>query len=202
MTNKKNQSRNADGRTRNWTFILYPESAPTDWKDILQEMHIEVIISPLHNKDTNPDGEIKKAHYHVLLMFPSVKSYQQVLDITKQLNASVPQQARSAKGVVRYMLHLDNPEKYQYEQKDIITFGGADVLNLLKPTATDRYQLINEMRQFVADNNITEFIQLFDYAAEARFDDWFPLLCDNSAYVIGQYIKSNRHRPRKENQED
>jgi len=27
-----------------------------------------------------------------------------------------------------------------------------------------------------------------------RFDDWFPLLCDNSAYIMDSYIKSNRHR--------
>ncbi|MFJ7934407.1 hypothetical protein [Sporosarcina sp. NPDC096371] len=27
---------------------------------------------------------------------------------------------------------------------------------------------------------------------EERFDDWFPLLSDNSTYIVGQYIKSNR----------
>ena len=27
-----------------------------------------------------------------------------------------------------------------------------------------------------------------------KFDTWFPLLCDNSAYVIGQAIKSKRNR--------
>ncbi|MET2064577.1 hypothetical protein ABXM48_13300, partial [Enterococcus faecium] len=41
--------------------------------------------------------------------------------------------------------------------------------------------------------NITEIKDLIDYAMSERFDDWFPLLCDNSAYIIGQYIKSNRH---------
>ncbi|EFF22076.1 replication protein, partial [Enterococcus faecium E1636] len=40
---------------------------------------------------------------------------------------------------------------------------------------------------------ITEIKDLIDYAMSERFDDWFPLLCDNSAYIIGQYIKSNRH---------
>ena len=35
-----------------------------------------------------------------------------------------------------------------------------------------------------------------DYAMENRFDDWFPLLCDNSAFIMNNYIKSIRHRIR------
>lgn len=33
-----------------------------------------------------------------------------------------------------------------------------------------------------------------DYAAEERFDDWYALLCDNSAIVISNYIRSQRHK--------
>ena len=54
-------------KTRSWSFIVYPESAPSNWIDILNDMHIEIIISPLHDKDTDPDGEVKKAHYHVMI---------------------------------------------------------------------------------------------------------------------------------------
>jgi len=32
--------------------------------------------------------------------------------------------------------------------------------------------------------------------AEHR-DDWFPLVCDSSAFIIDMVIKSNRHKPRK-----
>ncbi|WP_428270135.1 hypothetical protein [Enterococcus faecium] len=40
---------------------------------------------------------------------------------------------------------------------------------------------------------MTEMKDLIDYALESRFEDWFPLLCDNSAFIMEQYIKSNRH---------
>jgi hypothetical protein len=46
---------------------------------------------------------------------------------------------------------------------------------------------------WVKENKCVEFTDLFDYAAEERFDDWFPLLCDSCAYVMGAYIKSLRH---------
>ncbi|MDU7039740.1 MAG: Rep family protein, partial [Lactococcus lactis] len=60
-----------DTRTRNWTFFVYPESAPSNWREILDSYHVPWIESPLHDKDVNSDGEIKKAHWHVLLMFSS-----------------------------------------------------------------------------------------------------------------------------------
>lgn len=40
---------------RDWAFVLYPESVNPDWLNILQETHIQVAISPLHDKDVNPD---------------------------------------------------------------------------------------------------------------------------------------------------
>lgn len=182
-----------DERTRNWTFIVYPESAPTNWRDIMDEEHIQWIESPLHDKDKNADGESKKPHWHILVLFAGNKAYDQVKEMTDRLNAPIPQKAASAKGMVRYMAHLDNPDKIQYSKSDIIGHGGVDVAEYLKPTSSSRYILIGEMIDFVRESNIMEMKDLLYYARTERFDDWFPLLCDNSAYIMNSLIKSNRH---------
>lgn len=181
-------------RSRNWSFIVYPESATKNWKQILQDLYVPTVISPLHDKDVNPEGSPKKAHYHILLMFKGVKSYKQILDITTSLNAPIPQIVHSAKGLVRYMAHLDNPEKAQYEIGDIEGLSGVDLTELLKPSSQDRYSMIREMLQFINDNQIIEFEDILYYAMQEKFDTWFPLLCDNSAYVIDSAIKSKRNR--------
>lgn len=191
MNEKKSSPK--DDRVRNWTFLVYPESSPEDWRDILDDLHIPWVESPLHDKDNNANGEPKKAHWHILILFEGNKSYIQVKSITDKLNSTIPQKVASAKGLIRYMAHLDNPDKYQYDKGEIIGHGGIDLIEYLKPTSSTRYQLISEMRQWVQDNNCTEFFMLFDYAAVERFSDWFPLLCDNSAYIMGEYIKSIRH---------
>lgn len=157
-------------------------------------MHIQWVESPLHDSDLNGDDTEKKAHWHVLTMFEGNKSYEQVLEITKQLNATIPIMCQSPKGLVRYMAHLDNPEKHQYSTSDIIGHGGADVLELLKPTAASRYYLIKEMSEFVIEHDILYFTELYEFAMWNRFDDWFPLLCDNSAFVMTSVIKSRRQR--------
>ena len=181
-------------RTRNWSIIVYPESAPENWRSILDESHIEWVESPLHEFDVNPTGELKKPHYHVLLLFGGVKSYDQVSEFIKPLNGPIPQRCHNAKAMVRYFAHLDNPDKFQYSVSDIIPHGGVDISELLKPSTSERYSIIKEMCEYVGAYNITEFYELMDYAMDQKFDTWFPLLCDNSAYIVNQYIKSNRQR--------
>lgn len=186
-------------RTRNWTVVVYPDSAPEDWRAVIDSWHVEWVESPLHDKDINADGEPKKAHWHILLMFSSVKSYEQVLELCQELNCPIPKQVHNTKSLVRYMAHLDNPEKYQYNQAEIVSHGGVDVADLLRPSSGERYSYIREMQQWCKDNDIVEFCELFEYAASERYEDWFPLLCDSCAYVMGQFLKSRRHHTRSVN---
>lgn len=51
---------------RNWAFLVYPESLPSNWEDIITETGLPMAFSPLHDKDVNPNGEEKKPHYHVI----------------------------------------------------------------------------------------------------------------------------------------
>lgn len=195
---KKITTPKKDERTRNWTFFVYPDSAPENWRSVIDELHIQWVESPLHDADMNGDGESKKPHWHILVMFEGMKSYEQIKEITDSLNSPIPQKCQSARGLVRYMAHLDSPDKAQYNTSDIISHGGVDVAELLKPTSSCRYQLIAEMRAWVMDSECTEFSDLFNYSAVERFEDWFPLLCDNSAYIMGEFIKSRRNKKKGE----
>lgn len=63
-------------KSRYWITVVYPESAAENWIEILNLSGLQAIISPLHDKDVNATGEIKKAHYHVMLMWdgPTTKN--------------------------------------------------------------------------------------------------------------------------------
>lgn len=131
-----------------------------------------------------------------MVMFQGNKSFNQIKVITDKLNSPVPQKVSNVKGMVRYFVHLDNPEKYQYSKKDIRVFGGAEIekhLTSASEQKNERYDGIREMCKFVDEHGIIEFSDLMAYAMDNRAD-WFELLCDNSAYVIGLYIKSRRYR--------
>jgi hypothetical protein len=182
-------------RTRIWAAIVYPDSAPENWREIIDDYHLEWIESPLHDRDTNPTtGEQKKPHWHIVLCFDGPKSFEQVQEITSKVNSALPVKCHSLKGSVRYFAHLDNPEKAQYNPQDIVPHGGIDLSDVFKPTASERYTIIGQMRAWCYKNNITEFCDLLDYASENHPDDWFPILCDNSAYVMNTYLKSRHYQ--------
>lgn len=194
-------SGNKTTRTRNWTVVIYPEhfirkdiTPIKRIQEVLNTFHIEYVLSPLHDADKNGAEEDKKPHYHALLLFGGVKSYEQVKEVIEPLNCPPPQKVHSTKQLVRYFLHLDHPDKHQYSKNDLISYGGVDIADLLRPSSSERYALIAEMMDFIDDNEIAEITDLLFYARKDRKEDWFPILCDSSTYLINTYIKSKRHR--------
>lgn len=185
MSEKNSRGR---GRTRNFATVIYPESAPENWFEILSGLMIPAFISPLHDSDVNPDGEIKKPHYHVMLMFDSVKTQEQAKVVFEQIGGVGSEIVQSQRGYARYLCHLDNPEKYQYDQADVTCLCGADYSAVIS-IVTDKYKAVKEMIEFCQKNCVTSFSDLLEYASLERFD-WFRCLCDNSAVVMREYLKS------------
>lgn len=183
-----NRVRTKDGRVRNFATIVYPESAPVNWQELLAKQFIPAFISPLHDKDINPDGEPKKAHYHVMLMFEGKKSPEQVKDIIALFGGVGCEIVNSLRGYSRYLCHLDNPEKYQYSPEDVRNLCGADYIAACS-LVIDKYKAIREMIEFCKVNNLVCYADLLEYAAAER-TDWFRVLCDNGTVVMKEYLKS------------
>lgn len=184
-----------NSRTRNWVFILYPESMPEDYLDILNEEHTTVIISPLHDKDIDPTGEPKKPHYHILICYDTVKSYSQLCELTDKLNASFPKVCKNTKGMVRYFLHLDNPEKAPYKKEYIRTLGYTDLDSYFELSFTDKHLLMTECFAIIRENNFREFADFIDYISIKRPNDIFPLITvGGCSYIIKEYINSMRYK--------
>ena len=178
-------------RTRNYATILYQESAPEDWRDILNQECVPMFISPYHDRDVNPTGELKKPHYHILITFDSVKTVEQAKEIFVKINAVGCEVVKSLRGYARYLCHLDNPDKAQYNPDDVISLFGADYHSVIG-LALDKYKAISDMIEFIDYYNYISYSKLLNYARLYRFD-WFRLLCDNSSYVIKEYIKSRQN---------
>lgn len=181
--------KNSTKRTRNYGTVVYPDSAPENWQNILAEQFIPALISPLHDKDTNPDNnEQKKAHYHVMIMFDSVKTKEQAIEIFNKICGVGCEVIQSRRGYARYMCHMDNPEKFQYKQDDVRALCGADYIDIIG-LVTDKYKAIGEMIDYCKEYNIYSYSDLLEYCRMERFD-WFRVLCDNGTVVMKEYLKS------------
>lgn len=176
------------GRTRNYATMVYPESAPENWQTVIAESKIPVFISPLHDKDINPDGTPKKPHYHVLTSFDSVKTVDQAKEFFATFGGVGCEVVLSHRAYARYLCHLDNPEKARYDINDVVSYGGADYIATIG-TAADKAAAIRDMLQFIEENDITCFADLCMYSSINR-SDWFDCLINSGAYFIKEYIKS------------
>lgn len=47
-------------KTRYFTFLLYPDSSPKDFKELLDDLNVPIAISPLHDKDLREGDEVEK----------------------------------------------------------------------------------------------------------------------------------------------
>lgn len=121
---------------RHFSFVVYPESAPRDWIEQLKKRGLAFVVSPLHNKDVNPDGTPKKAHYHVIVSWGNTTTYRAARGLCVLLNCPQPQLLKSCNGMYRYLTHKDNPEKFQYKEQPTCYNGwvrpldNADVANI------------------------------------------------------------------------
>ena len=102
---------------RNFATVVYPESAPENWLERLDGLHVPAFVSPLHNQDINPDGSPKKPHWHILIMFAGVKTREQAQEVIDAIGGVGCESVSTVRGYARYLVHADNPEKAQ-EQED------------------------------------------------------------------------------------
>lgn len=189
---KRYEAKRAGTRTRNWAFLVYPESAPEDWREILERNPVPCFVSPLHDQDTwsaydeqdNPEhkaGTPKKAHYHVMLMYSSVKTYEQVMELVGLLGGSTCTKIEDVKAYARYLCHLGSKDKHVYTPDDVLQFGGADYFEVIEGTA-DKVQAIAEMEDWCEQQGVVSYAALSSYARRER-PDWYRVLVWNGRHL-------------------
>ena len=184
--------KNENVKKRNWTFVLYPESAPADWIERLKISGLMTAISPLHDKDVNPTGEPKKAHYHVLLVYSGPTTYNAVAKFTASLNATIPQALESVRGMYRYFSHKDNPEKYQYNETDIATLNGFNIADLIELTKSEVNEIKAKILKMIRDINIIEYSDLIDILLDNELLSEYDVAINNT-FFFNTYITSRRN---------
>lgn len=178
-------------KKRNWGGVVYPESAPEDWKEILKLKGISFAVSPLHDSDIDPTGEPKKPHYHIVMCFSGPVTDKTVNDILKELNQPIAIALESVRGYYRYFTHKDNPDKFQYDETKIELFNGFDVSDVLN--AFEVYQSLKDIQLIVLEQDIYEYSDLMDYLmANDKMELW-NVACSHTMF-LNTYITSKRNK--------
>lgn len=193
--NKSQVISQTDQRSTTWTFLAYPDSVPENWIEILKSLHVPFVLSPLHDKDikNRETGELKKAHYHCIIRFRSKKSFNQVkLEVCDKLNGPIPQPVVDFAMMVRYLIHMDDPDKYQYDKEDIKVYGNIDVKEYIYSKRDYQYEVLKEIIDFCQIYDVQEYSTILNYAKDER-PAWFPFVAKIFRSTIDSYVRSQRY---------
>lgn len=179
-------------KKRNWAFVIYPESLPENWLEILMQSGLPCAISPLHDKDVNPDGTQKKPHYHVIAIYGSPTTFNNVKNLTDRLNAPIPIALDQVRGMYRYLTHKDNPEKYQYDEKDIECLNGFDILDFVELTKSEVLKIKKSLQLLIRQLDLHEYSEFMDYCLENLTDTEYDVASSHT-YFFDKYLTSRRY---------
>lgn len=180
-------------KARYWACVGYPESLSTDWLEKLRETGLQAAISPLHDKDVNPTGEEKKEHYHIIFAYEGPTTYNNVKSLCETFNMTIPIKLESVRGMYRYHLHLDNPEKYQYDDRYRILLNGFDSNSVNELTKTEVNKIKKEILTFIVDNDILEYADLLTTLLESDMGQ-FVDVASSQTLLFNTFITSRRNK--------
>lgn len=178
-------------KNRNWVAVVYPESAPEDWVEQIRALHLPFAISPLHDKDIDITGEPKKAHYHIIVCFDGPTTYKNANRVLQGItNGPIVKPCRSVRGAYRYFIHLDNPEKFQYPETDILTYNSFEIAL----TDSDEDFIKKAIFSIILVNRIYEYAELM-LILEYEFGAEYSKVARRNHSFISSVVNSIRHSP-------
>ena len=192
LKRSENFEKKQGSKRREYAFLLYPDSCVADCLGVIKQLQQPFFVI-LHDKDVNPDGTLKKPHYHVMILFNNPRAEGTIRQINLRCGGNGHfEPILSRRGYVRYLCHLDNPEKHKYAPESILGFYGADYskesMSVMQRKNLDD-DVFCDIIKFCKDHCIVAYCELVDYCIEHK-KEWLPYLRGRNGQSIVSYIKS------------
>lgn len=145
--------------------------SPIKWAYILHDSDVE--------KET---GELKKAHFHVYMEFENDRSFSKIAEVFHLAENNI-QKARSTRGSIRYLIHADDVDKYQYSYSDIVTNFAIDVFFKLEREgirvaelvdliySLDKHTSIGDMVKLIAERGLYDVFRRSSYVYMRMYEE-------------------------------
>ena len=183
-------------KRREFAFVLYEESAAENWEQVLSQLHQRVFWI-LHDKDVSSDGTPKKPHYHIMILFDNPRSLNTVQSLCSKCGGNGHlEEIISRRGYARYLCHMDDPDKHQYDVTEVHSLCGANyMLEIMSKVElkNNKLAVITEIIQFCDDNVVFFYADLIKYCIAYR-PDWLEVLISYNGHIIKDYIKSSAYK--------
>lgn len=163
-------------------FIVYPDSAPADWVDLVAQTGVEFAVSPLHNADISANGEHKKDHYHMIAVWPNNTKWQTATVLCDIVNGPICIPVIDIRPKYDYLTHKNDPNKAQYNPDDIQHCNGFVLSKYLNLTAAEVSQKVAEITKLCFEFQFYEYADLIKYLLDNDMFDDFDIASNRTLY--------------------
>lgn len=200
-------------KARIFTVIAYPESLPglpegaskdeanARLVEVMDGLCVPYAISPLHDSDVLSDGSLKKPHWHIVIKWRNTTTLKAVIKhVCPALGC--PMYAKivaSMRLMLRYLAHLDNPEKAQYDPAKII-YRGIDPSDYQEQTRAltpaEKRLFSLEVLKAIKEVGWLDFDEALMGVADLDGGDLYTnwLFSSTGLRLVESCVKANYHR--------
>lgn len=156
-------------RDRKFAFLLYPEdkSHKKALETLIKSYDIAYI---LHDKDLDENGEIKKAHYHVVIKISDKNAIWSTAICKKiGIEENYIQEIKKLDNMLLYLIHYNDSDKFQYDISEV------------KGNLVNRIKILINKDDKLEGEKVIEIIELIDNSDILKMKD-LALYCAENGY--------------------
>lgn len=214
------------------TFILYPESLPDDWKEILSGFKLPMAISPLHDKDEVDDKKLtdeqkeliknggkvyKKEHYHVIYVSKNPVTTDAVRKRLQRAlgkdSVNLVQVVDNLFGMYEYLTHESETAKkagkHVYDSKDTMLLNNFRIEDYDALSPEESKDISIRLIDIIVDNDIMNMRELLRYLEEHKDDEdgiknmrELKFLLFRQGYKLRAFFDGNYQDVQRENKDE
>lgn len=209
----------AKEKARYFTFLIYPESVPSDWELKLETLGVPMAISPLHDQDlSSVEGQkYKKAHYHVIYVAKNPVTVDSVrVKIKRVLGdksvAKVQIVVHSMENMYLYLTHESKDaiakNKRVYDKSDIKLINNFDIDRYVVFDESEKTEILNLILALIVKFKLQNIIDLNEFVANNGDAYGLPAMNKINDIIAGKtgiirlYFDGNYQRGQKEAEKD
>jgi len=197
------KSSDANVKSRYWRLELYQDSAKADWIERLRNSGLPSSLI-LHDRDIweedkevngvlHKKGDPKKPHWHVVACWDGPTTYTVAKRLADSLGALIPLVSNNIRGSYEYLTHKNDPDKAQYDEKDIQHLNGFVLADYAGFTKTEIKAIKRRLYAIIRKHNFVEYSDLLEYLIDVGMDEELDI-ADSHTILFQGFLRSRFHR--------
>lgn len=196
-------------KSKYWWAICYPENMKDNWESDISDLLQVPYAYCVHDKDLDNDGDDRKTHLHLIIVFPNTTTQKHALSVFKELEKDdcsmipndVIKRVINIRRAYNYLIH-DTDEcreknKYQYSPKERISGNMFDIGAYEQIGLEEKMQIRRELSKFLIQKQFTDYTTFYQFVI-ANYDTEYENIVVSYQGHFDKLCKGCFHRVQKQ----